>query len=366
MPRPFIIILFIFAFAEFACAAKTDIILMQNGDRITGEIKKLEFGKLAFKTDDMGALAIEWEKVMEVTAKAQNFEIEVQSGDYYFGTLHPSRYRYRVQIRQKTGSGASPAYKIPWFGKQQPPREQKKEPIDIFLWQIVRITPIKDSQLARVNADVSLGFDYTKASHVKKFLFEGSANYTSQRYRLSVSASSNTTHQENRDPSKRQELNLNGHRYMNKRLFTEAVVSFQQNTELGVNFRVLVGGGVGRDLWVTNYHILQTSGGILLNKEDTNDKEHPESSTGEAALLANYRLFLYDTPKTDLNVSMKAFPNISQWGRLRGEFETKVVQEIIKDLTFNIKLYYSFDTQPLSEIASKSDWGVNLTFGYKL
>ncbi len=340
MPRPFIpILLSVILLANFVHAARTDVIVLQNGDRVTGEIKKLEFGKLVYKTDDMGTIDIEWDKVQHVTAITQNFEVEVQNGTIYFGTLHPSKYRYRVQINQSKG------------------------PVDVFLWQIVRITPIKDSQLARLSADVTLGFDYTKASSVQKFILQGSASYTARGYRLKVSASSNTTRQPGKEESKRQELNLNGNRFLSKRIYTLAIISLQQNTELGVNFRLLVGGGLGRDLWVTNYHILQASGGVLWNREDA--KDNPTASSAEAVFVANYDLFIYDDPKTDLNAKLSVFPNLSQWGRVRGEFATTLKYEFIKDFTLNLNYYFSLDNDPVSETASRSDWGVNLTFGYK-
>ena len=41
-------------------AQKTDIVILENGDRITGEIKRLEAGLLNFSTDTMGTVNIEW------------------------------------------------------------------------------------------------------------------------------------------------------------------------------------------------------------------------------------------------------------------------------------------------------------------
>jgi hypothetical protein len=42
---------------------KTDTLTLKNGDSITGEIVKLEYGKLAFKTSDLGTLSIAWNTV---------------------------------------------------------------------------------------------------------------------------------------------------------------------------------------------------------------------------------------------------------------------------------------------------------------
>ena len=47
-----------------AVAAKTDVIVLINGDHITGEVKDLSYGQLKFKTDHMGTIYIEWDKIV--------------------------------------------------------------------------------------------------------------------------------------------------------------------------------------------------------------------------------------------------------------------------------------------------------------
>ena len=44
---------------------RTDVVTLPNGDRITGEIKRLERGRLEFKTDDAGTLYLEWDKIAD-------------------------------------------------------------------------------------------------------------------------------------------------------------------------------------------------------------------------------------------------------------------------------------------------------------
>jgi len=63
--RPIILltaILFLF-FANQVFAQRTDVVIINNDDHITGEIKRLEHGILVFKTDDAGTINIKWEKV---------------------------------------------------------------------------------------------------------------------------------------------------------------------------------------------------------------------------------------------------------------------------------------------------------------
>ena len=42
--------------ASPALAAKTDVVVLRNGDRLTGEVQQLERGRLQLKTDDLGTV----------------------------------------------------------------------------------------------------------------------------------------------------------------------------------------------------------------------------------------------------------------------------------------------------------------------
>ena len=43
-----------------AHAEKTDIVVLANGNIVTGEVKSLEFGTLRYSTDSMGTVKIDW------------------------------------------------------------------------------------------------------------------------------------------------------------------------------------------------------------------------------------------------------------------------------------------------------------------
>src|SRR5262245_53039700 len=77
------------AWPRTALGAKTDVLFLRNGDRITGEVKGLSRGKLDYSTDDAGRLSIEWEKVARLTS-VYSFDVEDSFGKRYFGRLMPS------------------------------------------------------------------------------------------------------------------------------------------------------------------------------------------------------------------------------------------------------------------------------------
>ena len=69
-----------------ALAAKTDVVVLINGNAVTGEVKSLDFGSLSYSTDSMGTVNIDWEDIVTVTSE-QSLQIELTDGTRYFGKL---------------------------------------------------------------------------------------------------------------------------------------------------------------------------------------------------------------------------------------------------------------------------------------
>src|SRR5215468_9463306 len=71
---------------------RTDVVTLANGDRITGEVVRLDRGRLEFKTDDAGTLYLEWDKLASLVAARQ---VEVVNGDgrRFLGSLEQAAAR---------------------------------------------------------------------------------------------------------------------------------------------------------------------------------------------------------------------------------------------------------------------------------
>jgi hypothetical protein len=69
-------------------AQRTDVVSLRNGDHITGEVVKLDRGRLEFKTDDEGTIYFEWDIVASVLAEGQ-FEVVTTDGRRFLGSLAP-------------------------------------------------------------------------------------------------------------------------------------------------------------------------------------------------------------------------------------------------------------------------------------
>src|ERR1700690_1738664 len=67
-----------------ALAERTDVVVLDNGDRITGEVLELSAGQLKFKTDHVGTLYIDWTHMVSLTT-AQRLNIELLDGKRLYG-----------------------------------------------------------------------------------------------------------------------------------------------------------------------------------------------------------------------------------------------------------------------------------------
>jgi hypothetical protein len=85
-----------------AMAARTDNVLLINGNTVTGEIESLEFGDLEYSTDSMGTVHIDWEDVVAITTN-RRLQVEVSNGTRFFGNLEGAQERFYINVVTEHG-----------------------------------------------------------------------------------------------------------------------------------------------------------------------------------------------------------------------------------------------------------------------
>lgn len=203
--------------------AKTDIVILKNGDKVTCELKELQAGKLRVSTDDMGTVYIEWDKIATITATAR-YEVELQFGSIYFGSLGPAADSRKINVY-----GDSLTY-------------------DLFKAFVVRITPIEDTFIDRLDGSASMGLNYTKANDLAQLILNGDSRYRSRENLFSVSLSSTITEQKDKKTTQYHDLDFKFTRFLDRRWFWGIISRAQQNTEQGIDLRLSLGAGGGRTI----------------------------------------------------------------------------------------------------------------------
>ena len=319
-------------------AAKTDVVVLINGNAVTGEVKSLEFGSLRYSTDSMGTVSIDWEDIVSVTSQ-QDLQVELADGTRYFGKLFPPDDRHFVRI--KTAS----------------------QEVLIESSQVVRITPIETGEkfLERLDGSFSFGIQTQKSSEVTTSNLAADVSYRTRKYLFGTRLNSSVTDQPS-DPTKaRQSIGLNYQRFRPNRWFTDWFTTWEKNDELGIAGRSAAGVALGR--YITQTNKSQFSLALGAQGARTNYTGQDESDTeGEGRIEARY-LRRRLTPETSLRFTTTIYPLLNDFSRYRAESDFNLRWEVLEDLFLEMGVGFSYISEPPTD-AEKSDYTATTSIGY--
>lgn len=328
--------------ASPAHAIRTDVVVLLNGNAVTGEIKSLEFGALRYSTDSMGTVSIDWEDVVTL-ASNQSLQIELMDGRRYYGTLLVPDDKFHVRIQTVSQQISFPAE------------------------QVVRITPIETSErfIDRLEGDFSLGFQQQKSSGITSIYSSSDIRYRTRKYLVGLRMNSTVTDQPNPVPEERTKANqsfaANYQRFKANRWFTEWFTSWEKNDELGINSRVSLGGAVGRYFVQSNKNQFSVTAGVQGARESFIGED--ESTTNAEGRIEIRYLRRKLTPETSIAFTSKIYPLLEDLSQYRAESDLSLKREFIEDLFLEISASYSFLSDPPTDAAS-TDYSISTSIGY--
>ena len=145
--------------------------------------------------------------------------------------------------------------------------------------------------------------------------------------------------------------------------YVEGETGVAHNPELGVNARVLVGGGGGRFLKRTNRNWVKVVGGLDVIRDWPTAEAQSETKL-EANISLDYILFRYSVNNNYFRTGLTIFPGLTDWGRVRAEWSLRLQQTLVGNLGWGLNGYISFDSDPLDTTAASDDWGLTTTLGW--
>ncbi len=329
----------IFCSAAWAQRMKTDIISLQNGDRITGEIKELIHGKLRVRTSSMGTVKIEWDDVVHVESDF-DFRFERTDGERLVGRLAESEALNTITV---AGEGT------------------EARPLDVQ--DVIRIAPIDDSFWNSVSGSLSFGYSFTKASDVGQLNFGFDATHRTEIRSWSVDGTTITTMDKSQEDTQRSNLKMSMSRFRDNRWFNSYLLGFESNDELDLKLRTSFGAGIGRFLIQTSKLELAMIGGLLGTHESSTGSESSKDSV-EGLFGVQFSRYQFDDPTIDMSISLTAYPGITESGRLRAQFDASVRRELIDDLFWDLTYYNTYDSDPSSGTAATSDYAIVTSLGW--
>lgn len=310
-------------------AQKTDKVWLKNGDVVTGEIKYMKFAKLTIDQTGPGKINIKWEEITRIRSE-KTLQVTLQDGRVLITKLDSVFF----EVQQNS------------------------------LDDIIEIIWIKDKFLQRLSGDINLGANYAKSSDIFTFNLNSSITYRVPKNEVNFKGNSViTSSASDTSRSLKQDIMLTYYRRLERSFYTGGSLGWEQNDQLGLNNRFSVTGVGGKILMSNNRHRLLTGLGLSFNQEQSNETKDYTKNL-EALAVIQYKEFHYSFPKLSIDAQYAFFPSLTDWGRVRMNFQINTSIEIFKDFNVGLSFYDNFDSRPPAGAASKNDFGINFTIGY--
>ena len=322
--------------ATVAAQGRADVVILANGDHITGEIMRLERGTLEFKTDDAGTLYLEWDKLTSVETK-RVVEVETTDGRRFLGTLGGAADRSLAVVGAEGDAS-------------------------LTMLEVTSIAPIGRSFWRQLDGSIDVGYSYTQSSGVGQLTANSETVFRRPSFRGRLAASFTETHEEDDEPTNRGSIDVSYLRAVWRRWFVAGMGRFETNESLGLTLRSQGGGAVGPRLVNSNRAQMALGGGMVVNDERGVDVEPTQNV--EALVYFQTSYYVYDRPRTSVDVSLQYYPSLSDTGRHRMQLDASLKRELVKDLLVALSLYNTYDSRPPNPAADTNDIGVVFSIGW--
>jgi hypothetical protein len=324
----------------------TDVIVMKNGDHLTGEIKGLSAGVLSVKLKyAQGTVGLEWAQVAHLESN-QLFLIQTEGGTVYTGKLSTD----------ETPEGRAVTIEV----ASAPEKE-----VEITQPQVVKLNQTDEGFWRRFNGAVNTGILYSKGNETTQYNIASQVEYLRQRWSSQASFNSSLAHNSGATSSTRNQADISATRLLPwNNWFYQGSGNFLQSSVQGINLQTTLGGGIGRYLRNSNESSLYVLGGVAWQNVQYKDYTTDQGARNTATGLVTAELKMFKFKKTNLDVLAVILPEISEPGRVRVNINASYYIRLLSDLSWNFSFYGSWDNQPPPTL-SGSDYGTSSGLSWK-
>ncbi|WP_026451308.1 DUF481 domain-containing protein [Aequorivita capsosiphonis] len=337
MNLKFIVLCFGFLLSLSAYSQK-DTLVLSNGDQILGEIKKMDRGVLNFSTPySSGDLKVKWKKVKSVKS-AKRFLITAKDGD-----------RYKIDGLDANSANDTLDFK------------------DINVLGIDEIVFIKllkkDSFVSRLNASLSFGYNFTKASNASQLTVAAALGYTSDYYSIATRFSAVRSNQDDVEEIQRTSGELAFNYFLGREYFLILQSEYLSNSEQKLKLRMTNKVGLGKYFIHNNRMFFGGNMGVAWNNEEYDGAVDENRNSGEAFVALEVNFF--DFNAFSLASGITAYPSLTEKERLRADFNLDLKYDLPLDLFLKLGFNYNYDSKP-AEGTSYDDYIIRTTLGWSL
>mgnify|MGYP003575855922 CR=1 FL=1 len=320
-----------------------DVVILKNGDRLTGEIKGLSRGELRLKADYMAEdVRLDWSKIQSIESKS-TFMILLVDGKLVTDVLR----------LLPTNSSEVANFVIGHSGQGF-----KVQQLDV-----IRITPVEKRFWSQLDGSIDLGLSFTSGNDQYQTNLAASATYRTGDHSFTAAIDSSLSGQTQGTSLTRHQFTFDYRKQLNERWYVGGLFDLLRSDQQSLNLRTSVGGLIGRNLKQTENTRLSVFGGVVGTREHyTADIGEPRQTNADALAGVDFMTFRFS--KAEIASRSSFFPSLSTPGRMRLQTTSDLRIKIVKDLWWGFHLYENYDSKPPVR-ADKNDLGVSTTLGWK-
>src|SRR6267154_938505 len=300
-------------------ARRNDVVVMKNGDRFTGDVKRLEDGILYVETDYVsGNIGLDWNQVQLVQSTA-TYQVALDNGHRLVGTIE------RVASDKTKGA----EFYVRQEGKQ----------ILVAAANVVNI----NSHKSTLNVDTS-------------------ATYRRTGWEAAVSFDSSFNGQSGASKTNREDVQATVTKFLNRNSFLLGLSDFLHSSQQSLDLRTTLGGGYGHYLARSTNSHLGWLGGLVYTRESfTTNATQPSDQNIESVLGLQYHLSRFDFAELDFQALV--FPGLSDSGRIRSTTNNSLTIKLTNNVHLTFSLWDNFDSKP-PVAAKRNELGVSSGIGW--
>ena len=323
-------------------ASRKDVVVMNNGDRFTGEVKSLSNGVLFLKTDYVDQnIGVDWAQVDRVESTA-TYQVTLINGVHLTGKI-------RRTTEDKT---KSENFVI----------ESAQGSKEVRSSDVAEISTQKSTFWKQLTGGIDTGYSYTSGNGQKTLNNDANVNYGTPNWTVGLSLSTSFSGQTGAPKANRIDGTLGVERFLSHNSYLGFYNDYLHSSQQELNLRATVGGGYGR-YWIrSNTAQLRWIGGLVYANEDFSVTSGQASDSNLEGLLgAAYDSYRFRFGEIHLQASL--FPGLTDAGRVRASTNNTLRIKLVNNFYFSIGFWDNFDSRP-PVTAKRNEFGVSSSLGW--
>lgn len=332
----------IFSFFIFSNLQAQDIIELDNGDKIVGNIKHLDEGVIEVSTTySESNFLIDWQSVSNINT-AGNYVMNLSDGKRITGRLTMEDGDVVIHTD-----------------------ENQSRKIDQL--ELVYLKSVDNGFWDRIGLSLDGGYTLSKANNNKQFTLRGNASYLSEKINPDLYfnfVDSKLDDGTSTLSSQRNNWGANLRVFIVHSWFGVAGADYLINDEQSLRLRSTYKVGLGNFLVRNHKMYLSTSIGSAWNNENFSIDDQQNDSSAEAYISADYLAF--GLKGFSISSGVQFFRRLTGSSRTRINCNVDLKIDLPKDFYIGLGYTLNYDSHPILEEITNSDYVIQTTLGWSL